>query len=238
MRHTALLFVLFALGSGLSTAIAQETHQSAKSPDECVAIIGAVIAPARLELKRQIRLREAITIVGGLTKNAGSTIEIRPSGTRCPPESFASDRSSIPAKVRVYQTIGIQSDDETQNPYLEAGDLVVVSERDPVFIVGAIAQPQQILLEGRLTLTQAIAHAGGLRKEAQPEKVRIYRQPKGSDQRLELMVNLKKIRKKRAEDPVLQPYDIIEVPGLKPKGPMFSVVNRELPSDVMDRVIY
>ena len=241
MRFTALLcLVLFAPGLGMSTAPAQDKPaQSAQTPRECVAIIGAVKAPSRLELRRKIRLSEAIIIAGGLTPNAGPTIEIRPTGTGCPPESLSGETSSpISPRGRFFQTADVQRDDEIRNPYLEAGDLVVVGQLESVFIIGAIVHPQEMFLEGRLTLTEAMALAGGLRKEARADKVRIYRQPKSSDQRLELLVDLKKITRKRAQDFVLQPNDIIEIPGLNPRGPMFSVANRDLSARPVDRVIY
>ena len=48
------------------------------------------------------------------------------------------------------------------NPYLEAGDIVTLPEADQVYVVGNVFMPLTIPLREPVTLTRAIAMAGGL----------------------------------------------------------------------------
>jgi protein involved in polysaccharide export with SLBB domain len=215
MRYVAQLFVVaFALvGTALVTPAQETRSPNVDSPRKCFAVIGAVRAPGRFELKRRVRLTEVLAFAGGFTERAGATVQIMPAGARCTEEPR--DPGASPAtepKVRIYRIDDINTTDETRNPYLDAGDIVVVNEADCVYIIGSVVQPRQMVLKGRVTLTQAIAFAGGELKDAKVDRVSIIRQTTSSGERLELKLDLNKIRKKRAEDPVLQPNDIIKVP--------------------------
>jgi protein involved in polysaccharide export with SLBB domain len=241
MRQVVVLFfVLVVCGWAPSVTRGQQTQgQSAVSSRECVAVIGAVNMPGRFELKRRIRLLEALAFAGGFTKNAGLTVRVIITGSKCPRETREVNEPAPTPNVRTYSIADLNSNEEAVNPYLEAGDIVVVDEADCAYIGGAVVQPQQIVLRRPVTLTQAIAIAGGLRKEATVEKVRIYRHTRGSAERLELLMNLKAVREKRSADIVLQSDDVVEVPGLSPHGPMFFLpFDAPLPVPRADRVIY
>src|SRR5215831_1828677 len=219
MRHTAhLLLGLIAICGMTAAARAQPTQTpNAETMSKCIAVSGAVRAPGRVALRERIRMSEALTMAGGFTDQVGRTISIIFAAARCTDELRNTSAKPLPTPIlRVYQIAGIHSDDETRNPYLQPGDLVVVNEADCVYIVGSVLQPRQMLLDGRVTLTQAIAFAGGLTRDAKNDKVRIIRQADNSSEKTELIFNLAQIRKKKAQDPVLQPYDIIEVPSLSP----------------------
>jgi protein involved in polysaccharide export with SLBB domain len=219
MRRIAQLFFIAIVLCGMaSLAPAQETQSpNLESQRKCVAVLGAVNMPGRFELKRQTRLLEALMFAGGYTVNAGLLVQVTSTGAKCAEEARAASMSSGPeTKVRIYRISDINTNDETRNPYLEAGDIIVVNEADCVYITGAVVQPRQMPLKGRVTLTQAIAFAGGATRDA-VDRVTIIRQTKSSGERLELKVDLNKVRKKQAEDPVLQPNDIIEVQSRYPR---------------------
>ncbi|MBV9957605.1 MAG: hypothetical protein JO360_04255 [Acidobacteria bacterium] len=85
-----------------------------------------------------------------------------------------------------------------------------------IYIVGKVLRPQAIPLKdassGKLrtiTLTQAVA-AGGTFKTSNIERVKIIRRLK-ENQKQVTYVNLKLVKKGRAEDIALQPGDIVEV---------------------------
>jgi len=61
-------------------------------------------------------------------------------------------------------------------------------------------------------VSRAIAMAGGAKQDTQKDKVRIVRQQPGSMTKNELIVDLSAIEKKRADDVVLMPNDIVDVP--------------------------
>lgn len=95
------------------------------------------------------------------------------------------------------------------NPYIRPGDIVTLPEADQVFVVGSVLRPAPLILRGPLTVSQAIAMAGGLMPDAKTDRVRIIRQtPAGKS---EIIADLKAIEKRQAEDVVLQPNDIVNV---------------------------
>lgn len=231
MRQTVLLlFIVIALGGAASVTPAQQPTSSTDASRKCVAVIGSVHAPGRFELKRKTRLLELLTFAGGFTKDAGPTIRVTSTGADCPPATGAptaptltvpySPPSATDVKVRFYRIADINTDDEMRNPYLEPGDIVVVDEAEQAYIVGAVMRPQAITLRKTVTLTEALTMAGGLVRDASTDNVRIIRQSTTSGPRLESKVDLNKIRKKRAEDVILQPNDIIDVPFRHGHGPV------------------
>src|SRR6267154_2047840 len=156
-----LIFVLVAFSWAPSMTRGQQTQgQRAVSPRECVAVIGAVNMPGRFELRRRIRLLEALAFAGGLTKNAGPTVRVIITGSKCPQETRDVNEPVPTPNVRTYTIADLNSNEEAVNPSVEAGDIVVVNEADCAYIVGAVVQPQQIVLRRPVTLTEAIAIAG------------------------------------------------------------------------------
>jgi polysaccharide export outer membrane protein len=224
MRPAITLFLLaIALCAIASVTSAQDAKSpNAESPRKCVAVLGAVNAPARFELKRRTRLLEVVAFAGGFTNRVGSTIRIMSTGADCvtaPGDPNvphvpvpAKAPSSTDLKVRFYRIEELNTDDEIKNPYLEPGDIVVVTEVESAYITGAVIRPLQISLKHPVTLTQALTMAGGLVRAARTDSVRIIRQTTNPRERLEIKLDLNKIRKHREQDLVLQPNDIVEVP--------------------------
>ena len=98
------------------------------------------------------------------------------------------------------------------NPYVEAGDIVTLPEADQIYVVGNVYTPVTIPLKEPLTLSRAIAMAGGAKLDTKKDKIRIVRQEPGSLAKTEIIVDLSAIEKKRADDLALLPNDIIDVP--------------------------
>lgn len=216
MRYHAaqLCFVLIALGTIALVTPAQESQSpNAQSPLGCITVMGAVKTPVRLAMQRRVRLTEVLTLAGGFTNSAGQTIQIISVGMKCTNDASNSSASQARTpRLRAYRVDDIHTNDEARNPYLEGGDLVIVPEGDCAYVMGAVVQPRQISLKNPMSVTGAIALAGGLLKDASTDKVSIYRQSTNSSGRLQVLVDLDQIRKKRAADPILQPNDIVEVP--------------------------
>jgi polysaccharide export outer membrane protein len=102
--------------------------------------------------------------------------------------------------------------DPKANPYLEAGDVVTLPEADQVYVVGNVFAPLTIPLKEPITLSRAIAMAGGVKQDSRKDKVRVVRQEPGSLQKKEIIVDLGAIEKKNADDIALLPNDIVDVP--------------------------
>lgn len=92
------------------------------------------------------------------------------------------------------------------------GDIVLVTEAEPVYITGSVVAPQGIFLRDQLTLSRALAMVGGVKKEAKISDVQIRRQRPGATDQEVIHVDYAAIRKNQKPDFVLEPFDIIEVP--------------------------
>ena len=181
-----------------------------------VAVIGAVNSPGRFQMQRQIRLAELLTFVNGPSANAGRTIEI----IRDPSHPFCDGPKLEMPTSSGEELLSFRLDDvfrggEQTNPLIKAGDVVRVAEADKVnaYIQGNIRSALAINLADPVTLTQAIAMAGGTTSGAQLDKVSIRRQIAGSINRNEMIVNVKEINQGKRNDVLLEPNDIINVPG-------------------------
>jgi len=192
-----------------------------------VAIIGAVNDQSRFELQRRVRLLELLTYAKGPSTKAGQTINIVHSTASSPcKESNETDTSSVFSSYRLSDVL---QGDPKSNPYLEAGDIVTLPEADQVYVVGNVFMPLTISLREPITLTRAIAMAGGLKQDTRKDKIRVLRQEPGTAVRKEIIVDLSAIEKKRSEDLALAPNDIIDVPTSAGKSFLRSLIQGVVP---------
>jgi polysaccharide export outer membrane protein len=192
-----------------------------------VAIIGAVNDQSRFELQRRVRLLELLTYAKGPSTKAGQTINIVHSTNISPCKQ--ADESDASAAFSSYKLNDVLQGDPKSNPYLEAGDIVTISEADQVYVVGNVFMPLTIALKEPITLTRAIAMAGGLRQDTRKDKIRVLRQEPGTTIRKEILVDLYAIEKKRSEDLALAPNDIIDVPTSAGKSFLRSLIQGVAP---------
>ena len=175
-----------------------------------VAVIGAVNDQSRFRLQRRVRLLELLTYAKGPSTRAGQTINIVHSSTSSPcKQTEEGDSTSV---FTSYKLSDVLQGDPKSNPYLEAGDIVTVPEADQIYVVGNVISPVTIPLREPITLTRAIAMAGGLKQDTRKDKIRVLRQEPGTTVRKEMTVDLSAIEKKSSEDLALLPNDIIDVP--------------------------
>lgn len=192
-----------------------------------VAIIGAVNEQSRFELQRRVRLLELLTYAKGPSTKAGQTINIVHSTAVSPCKQ--TDNTDTAAALSSYKLSDVLQGDPKSNPYLEAGDIVTLPEADQVYVVGNVFMPLTISLKEPITLTRAIAMAGGLKQDTKKDKIRILRQEPGTTVRKEIMVDLSAIEKKSSEDLALAPNDIIDVPTSAGKSFLRSLVQGVVP---------
>jgi len=192
-----------------------------------VAIIGAVNEQSRFELQRRVRLLELLTYAKGPSPKAGQTINIVHSTAASPCKQ--TDDTDTSAAFSSYKLSDVLQGDPKSNPYLEAGDIVTLPEADQVYVVGNVFMPLTIALKEPITLTRAIAMAGGLKQDTRKDKIRILRQEPGTTIRKEITVDLSAIEKKRSEDLALAPNDIIDVPTSAGKSFLRSLVQGVVP---------
>jgi polysaccharide export outer membrane protein len=178
-----------------------------------VAIVGAVNSPGRFQLQRRIRLLELLTFAGGPSTTAGENVQIvhAPGAPMiCEGESEASGDDTTKDSLSTYQLNRTMRADDSANPYLRPGDIVMVPTADQIYVMGSVNAPQAIALKDQLTVSRAIMMAGGVSKEGQQDKVKIIRQAEDGS-KTTMMVNLKEINKGTAQDVALQRNDVVEV---------------------------
>jgi len=193
-----------------------------------VAVIGAVNDQSRFELQRRVRLLELLTYAKGPSAKAGQTINIVHSTNISPCKQ--ADESDASTAFSSYKLNEVLQGHPKSNPYLEAGDIVTIPEADQVYVVGNVFMPLTIALKEPITLTRAIAMAGGLKQDTRKDKIRVLRQEPGTTIKKEIIVDLYAIEKKRSDDLALAPNDIIDVPTSAGKSFLRSLMSGVVPS--------
>lgn len=178
---------------------------------EPVAVNGAVQKPGAFQLQRQVRLRELLMIAGGPTSIAGPTIQILHDDSALLCENSASrsrTRDNPQAELVDYNDMVKGTGD---NPYVRPGDFVNVPEANQAYVVGNVYKPTPVPLNGPVTISRAIAMAGGALPNSQ-SKLRLLRVNPGAGGTREILIDLKTVERQTSEDLLLLPGDIVEVP--------------------------
>lgn len=193
-----------------------------------VALIGAVNEQGRYQMQRHIRLLELLTFAKGPSEKAGRTINIvrGPRADLCASGDSTTSEGSLIA-LRLNDTL---RGEEASNPYVEAGDVVTIPEAEQVYVVGNVYAPKSLPLKEPLTVSRAIAMAGGPLRDSKTDKIHIMRRAPGATEQSELFVSLTAIARKKEVDLVLQPNDIIEVPESTGKSMIRSLMGAVGPS--------
>jgi polysaccharide export outer membrane protein len=193
-----------------------------------VAVIGAVRLPSRFQLTRRVRLLELLTFAGGLSDNAGRSVQVVHTGTGMSCDS--PNENAATSGLDNYLLSATLKGDEQANPFLQPGDVISVPQADQVFVVGNVIRPSAIALKEQITVTRAIAMAGGTLPDTKKDRVRIVRQTPGTTEKTEIFVDLKAIDKQQAPDVVLLAGDIVDVPVSAGKQLLKSFLGSIVPS--------
>lgn len=223
LRLSVLTFILFVI---CGAAIAQQpvvtnSMQTNSSAKPCVLVSGAVVSPTRLELNRPVRLSEAIELAGGFHSSASADVEVV-HGQRL--SCYQETRELAPAcldclppsgpfhEIHSFKRSTLVGENDNTNPYLRNGDIVVVADLPKVYIAGNVAQPQALVFKPGMTLTSVLKITGGVLRNSITKQIRIYRGLPNKIERLQILVDLEKIRKHPELDIVLEPFDVVDVP--------------------------
>ena len=191
-------------------------HVAERKSRQPATVFGAVRQPTRVTMQRRIRLNELMVVSGGFTDRASGTIQIfHTEPLMCPQpgeEALATPFDATKTPFEIVKIAELSSGKAQANPIVRPGDYVIVTEAEPVYIMGSVVSPQGIYLRDRLTLSRALAMVGGARREGKISDVRIYRQKPGSTDQQTIKVDYAAIKKNQQPDFLLQPFDIVEVP--------------------------
>ena len=110
------------------------------------------------------------------------------------------------------------------------------SPSEQIYVTGQVVAPQAIFFKQLITISRAITMAGGMLPHAGRDRVLIYRNNTENKTLMTMIiVGQKAIKKQRAEDILLQPYDVVEIVSKKlskqlkracPNPPCLKVVPR------------
>jgi len=190
-------------------------------------LYGAVKTPQRFQIQRSVRLNELIILSGGITERASGEIQIfRPQYLSCQEEKKPEDNKTAVDDEKRTSFVSTRREDNGStyinikitdllagkteaNPLILTGDIVTIMEAEPIYVIGGVASPKQISSRSQMTVSRAIATAGGLTKDADPKKIVIFRRS-GRESKI-IEVDLDAVKAEKAEDIVLQAFDIVDV---------------------------
>lgn len=154
-----------------------------------VFMIGEVAKPGTYYLTKQMTIVEALSMAGGLTKDADTEATIvRPGAGSGGAQPKVDIRSALEG-------------DLSQNIRLENGDSVFVPKAKTFFIMGEVNRPGEYKLESGTTVRRAISLSGGETDKGSIGRAKVIR--KTNDKEAESRIGL---------DDVLQPGDTIVIP--------------------------
>lgn len=175
-----------------------------------ISVIGAVEKPGVYEVKGQKTILDLLAMAGGLSTGGGREeagpllFLIRPPKPEeeGPPQTFVID----------LEQLLIQGNMDLNLP-LTHGDILNIPVSGKIFVGGEVKKPGGFSLKGkRMTVSQAITMAEGLKPTANGSEAKIFRSSgKGAEKEV-LTVNVYAIEKGKVEDPYLKENDIIIVP--------------------------
>jgi polysaccharide export outer membrane protein len=214
-----------------------------------VAINGAVMKPGLFQMRRPVRLLELLTFyAGGPTERNGGRIQLArtPALGECAsaqqqPVAATSNAQASDSNAQagansqaadpnapqflLFDLAATLRGDEQANPYLQPGDVITLPEAKEAYVVGNVLRPGPVMLkDDNLTVTRAVAMAGGLMPDTKKDKVRVIRVDENGGSRQEIPIDLAAIDKHKAEDITLRPNDIVDVPVSGGKRLLRSIV--------------
>jgi len=174
----------------------QVTIQETEGPNSVVTVIGE--AHGSIPVSGSRRLFDVLSAAGGLPASASHVITIHRPGVAQP---IAVDLGSDPAHS------------DLANIPLFPGDTVVVARIGVVYLLGEFRTPGSISLTpyAPLTLTQAAAISGGVNFAGKLTDLHLIRTV--GDRRTVVSLDIDKIFRGKAPDPILQPNDILYLPS-------------------------
>jgi polysaccharide export outer membrane protein len=163
-----------------------------------VSVLGEVKAPGAYAISTPRSVLDVLTLAGGLTELADRKILIERNGTDEKTPYTVSNKADVAMDTAV-----------RVNP----GDTLFVSKAGIVYALGDVKQPGGYTMtnnEGKLTVLQLVARAGGTNNSAVPAHARLMR--KDENGYVETQLALSAMQKGKQQDQFLQAGDIVYVP--------------------------
>jgi polysaccharide biosynthesis/export protein len=181
-----------------------------------VSVAGNVTLPGVVQLRGNRNLMEVIGQAGGLRADAGDSVLITRNLSEGPiPVSGAFTDPTGKYSIAHINIRSIMSGkDPEANILIKPHDVITVPRARLVYVLGNVGRPGgYVMTENEtMSLTQAIALAGGWDKMAALGSARILRAD-GGPTREQIPANVKKIMENKAPDLQMKPDDILYIPN-------------------------
>jgi polysaccharide export outer membrane protein len=178
-----------------------------------ISVIGAVDKPGVFDVMGQKTVLEGLAMAGGLKEDAGQLLFLirPPLADEKNPEKPGESEEGMPETLVINLEELLVKGNWKLNLPLRNGDVMNIPISGKVFVGGEVKQPGGFHLKGKkMTVSQAIAMAGGLSPKANADRTMIFRYGEGEEE--VLSVNVEAIQKGEAKDVYLQETDIVIVP--------------------------
>src|SRR3984893_4028445 len=181
-----------------------------------VSVAGNVSTPGVVQLRGNRNLMEVIGQAGGLRAAAGDSVLITRNLSEGPiPVAGAfTDPTGKYSVAHIDIRSVMSGKDPEGNILIKPHDVITVPRARMIYVLGNVTRPGgYVLTENEtMSLTQAIALAGGWDRSASLGSARVLRADGGST-REQIPANIKKIMQNKSPDLQLQPDDILYVPN-------------------------
>jgi protein involved in polysaccharide export with SLBB domain len=204
-----------------------------------VAINGAIVKPGQFQMRRPVRLLELVQFyAGGPTDKSGGRVQLGrvPAFAGCSQSATGTSAGVIDGGVAPvflnFKLDEVLAGVDQANPWLQPGDVITLPEAKEAYVIGNVPRIGPIpLKDDSITITRALAIAGGVLPDTQKDKVLIHRpDPKGGNASQELVVDYRAISKHEAPDVTILPNDIIEVQVAGGKRLLRTLIGSVVPS--------
>lgn len=178
-----------------------------------VAVTGAVNKPDSYALIGPRSLLEVLGMAGGLSDRAGEKAHIIRAAKGAQPTRAGTARQSFtPGTETIVVDLNrlLLKGATNLNFTIENGDVVHVPFAHIAYVLGAVGRPGEVPIKGNMTVTKAVAQAGGLHVVLASNNATILRLNENG-QRQTIPVNIASITKGTEPDVPLQENDIVYV---------------------------
>jgi polysaccharide export outer membrane protein len=192
-----------------------------------ISVVGAVEKPGPYDVTGQKTILGILGMAGGLKEGAGPLLFlIRPPQPEEEVSSGEKDSGAMKPNTFVIdlEELLVRGDLTLNLPVIH-GDVINIPISGKIFVGGEVKSPGGFSLQGKkVTVSQAIAMAQGLKPEAKGGEAKIFRYSgKGSEREI-LPADIYAIQKGQSEDPALKENDILIVPKSGTKALFYGVL--------------
>ncbi len=180
-----------------------------------ISVMGAVEKPGAYDVTGQKAILDILALAGGLKEDAGQLLFlIRPPQLEDETARTKKDSGDQMPRTFIIDLDGLLVRGELAlNMPLIHGDVINIPVSGKIFVGGEVKSPGGFPLKGkRLTLSQAVALAGGLSPKAAGAEAKIFRYTGNGSEKEMRSADIYAIQKGQQEDLQLKENDIVIVP--------------------------